>query len=52
MVSNKLSPHRDEKPISKGTFTKLKESILMKNTPVEETVFRLSQSVFMTNGEG
>ena len=35
MVSNKLSPHRDEKPIPKGTFTKLKESILMKNTPVE-----------------
>jgi hypothetical protein len=32
---NRLSPHREEKPIPKGTFTKLKESIFMKNTPVE-----------------
>lgn len=35
MDSNRLSPHREEKTIPKGTFTKLKESILMKNTPVE-----------------
>ena len=35
MGINRLSPHRTEKPIPKGTFTKLRESILMKNTPVE-----------------
>jgi len=32
---NRLSPHREEKPIPKGTFTKVKESIFMTNTPVE-----------------
>ena len=35
MDIDRLSPHREEKPIPKGTFIKLKESILMKNTPVE-----------------
>lgn len=35
MYSNRLSSHREEKPIPKGIFTKLQESILMKNTPVE-----------------
>lgn len=34
-MTNRLSPHREEKPMPKGTLTKLKESILMKNTPVE-----------------
>ena len=33
--NNRLSPHRDERPMPKGTVTKIKESILMKNTPVE-----------------
>lgn len=35
MNSNRLSPHREDTPIPKGTFTKITESILMKNTPVE-----------------
>ena len=35
MGINRLPPQRMENPIPKGTFTKLKESILMKNTPVE-----------------
>ena len=35
MNQNRLSPHRNEKPMPKMTLTKLKESILMKNTPVE-----------------
>lgn len=34
-MANRLSPHREEKPMPKGTFTKIKESILMKNSPVE-----------------
>ena len=35
MGINRLSPHRDEKPIPKRVFTKVMESVFMKNSPVE-----------------
>ena len=38
-MANRLSPHWEEKLMPKGTLTKLKESILMKNSPIEAGQF-------------
>ncbi len=46
-MKNRLPRHREEKPIPKNTLSKLKESMLMKNTPVEAGWFAVASPLPM-----